>query len=74
MKLLNRIKTLRNPLKPLLVLCGVMRSFIFCLKNDPVKGCDVYKKEGCAHVDGFLCDYPGCSILKNYRNEQNKQK
>ena len=35
--------------------------------NDPVKGCDVYKNVGCTHVDGFLCDYPNCSILKEYR-------
>jgi hypothetical protein len=35
--------------------------------NDPVKGCDVYKNIGCAHVDGFLCDYPNCSILKDYK-------
>jgi len=42
--------------------------------NDPVKGCDVYKNIGCAHVDGFLCDYPNCSILKDYRmNERIKE-
>jgi hypothetical protein len=42
--------------------------------NDPVKGCDVYKNIGCAHVDGFLCDYPNCSILKEYKmNERIKQ-
>ena len=35
--------------------------------NDPIKGCDVYKNIGCAHVDGFLCDYPNCSILKDYK-------
>jgi hypothetical protein len=29
MKTLNRIKTLRNPLKPLLVLCGVMWRYLF---------------------------------------------
>jgi len=34
--------------------------------NDPVRGCDVYKNIGCSHVDGFLCDYPDCSILKKY--------
>ena len=35
--------------------------------NDPVKGCDVYRNIGCSHVDGFLCDYPDCSILKEYK-------
>jgi hypothetical protein len=34
--------------------------------NDPVKGCDLYKNEGCCHVDGILCDYPKCSMLKEY--------
>ena len=41
--------------------------------NDPVRGCDVYKNIGCTHVDGYLCDYPSCSILKDYRmNERIK--
>jgi len=35
--------------------------------NDPIRGCQVYKDIGCAHVDGFLCDYPNCSILKDYK-------
>ena len=34
--------------------------------NDPVKGCAVYRNIGCSHVDGFLCDYPNCSIMKDY--------
>ncbi len=33
MKILNRITNLRNPLKPLLVLCGVSHSFISCGKR-----------------------------------------
>lgn len=33
-------------------------------KKDPVKHCDVYKKEGCAHVDGMLCDMDKCTIRK----------
>lgn len=37
------------------------------LKNDPVRGCNVFKEEGCAHVDGLLCDYPDCDILKEHR-------
>jgi hypothetical protein len=38
--------------------------------KDPVRGCDVYKNIGCAHVDGFLCDYPNCSILKDYKMKE----
>ena len=37
--------------------------------NDPVKYCEVYKKEGCSHVDGYLCDFPKCSMLLEYREE-----
>lgn len=38
--------------------------------TDPVKHCDLYKDKAagsCAHVDGPLCDFPGCSMLRNYR-------
>lgn len=38
--------------------------------NDPVHSCDVYRDKSigsCVHVDGPLCDFPDCSILKNYR-------
>jgi hypothetical protein len=40
--------------------------------NDPVRECEVYKNIGCSHVDGYLCDYPDCSIRKNYMNQQEK--
>lgn len=35
-------------------------------ENDPVYSCKVYKDLGCSHVDGFLCDFPNCSINKKY--------
>lgn len=40
--------------------------------TDPVKHCDLYKDKAagsCAHVDGPLCDFPGCSMLKEYREQ-----
>ena len=40
--------------------------------SDPVKNCPVYKSLGCAHVDGYLCDYPNCSIVEKYLNKENK--
>ena len=43
-----------------------MKSLLELLRNDPVKGCEVYKNEGCAHVDGLLCDFPECSIRQEY--------
>lgn len=39
----------------------------YTMINDPVKYCDVYKSEGCSHVDGYLCNYPYCSILKEWK-------
>tara|TARA_R110000787_G_scaffold62470_3_gene141262 strand:+ start:1337 stop:1516 length:180 start_codon:yes stop_codon:yes gene_type:complete len=40
-------------------------------ENDPVRSCDVYKKIGCSHVDGYLCDMKTCDILKDYKKENN---
>jgi hypothetical protein len=37
------------------------------LPYDPVKDCDIYLNEGCAHVDGYLCNIDECEI-------KNKQK
>lgn len=37
--------------------------------SDPIKKCPVYKDTGCAHVDGYLCDYPNCAIMKKYNEE-----
>ena len=36
---------------------------------DPVQGCELYQEEGCAHVDGLLCDFPECSMLKEWKNK-----
>ena len=38
-------------------------------ENDPVYGCEVWLNEGCSHVDGLLCNYPECEILKQYRKD-----
>ena len=38
-------------------------------KNDPLKDCQVYKKLGCSHVDGLLCDFPNCSLNNDFINE-----
>ena len=37
--------------------------------NDPVYSCPVYKSEGCSHVDGLLCDFPECDIIKKTHKE-----
>ena len=33
---------------------------------DPVFHCEFYKKNGCTHVDGYLCDMPSCEIRADY--------
>jgi len=34
--------------------------------NDPVYNCKLYREQGCSHVDGILCDYPECTMNKEY--------
>ncbi len=31
------------------------------LPYDPVKDCEIYKKEGCIHVDGMICNIEECN-------------
>jgi len=40
-------------------------------RYDPVVGCKLYKDDGCAHVDGYLCDFPDCQMLKEYLESEN---
>lgn len=41
-------------------------------ETDPVYKCTLYKKRGCAHVDGMLCNYDTCRerILFEIRNTE----
>ena len=41
-------------------------------ETDPVHGCELYKEQGCAHVDGMLCNFPRCSMLADYRKDELK--
>lgn len=43
---------------------------IFKTSSDPVKGCELYKNIGCTHVDGILCDFPTCKMLKDYKENK----
>lgn len=36
---------------------------------DPLTYCHYYKKYGCAHIDGYLCNVSDCSILKEYNKD-----
>jgi len=42
--------------------------------NDPVRYCELYKHKGCSHVDGYLCDFPKCSMMLEYRHELDRWK
>jgi hypothetical protein len=42
---------------------NIMKVFQFnSAKDDPVKHCEVYARQGCTHVDGPLCDMRSCDI------------
>lgn len=38
----------------------------FIKNTDPVHSCKLYKDEGCAHVDGMLCNFDECRERKEY--------
>jgi len=35
-------------------------------KNDPIKDCQLYNDKGCSYIDGFLCNFPSCSMNEEY--------
>jgi len=47
---------------------------LFSRSNDPVYSCKLYKDKDCSHVDGYLCDFPKCSINLDYLNELTVEK
>ena len=57
----------------MLRVCKWLKEIFDCIRYlnvyDPARCCDVYKKQGCSHVDGFLCDVKTCGILKKYKAE-----
>lgn len=42
----------------------------YIYQNDPIKKCQLYLNEGCSHVDGYLCDFPECSMNLKYLASQ----
>ena len=45
-----------------------MQKNILSRRNDPVTHCELYIKEGCSHVDGFLCDMNTCDMRQKFLN------
>lgn len=41
---------------------------------DPIVYCEYYKKHGCAHVDGYLCNIMNCSTLKEFLVRTNRRR
>ena len=41
--------------------------------NDPVYSCIVYKRHGCSHIDGMICNMKTCSILEEYKLRELEQ-
>ena len=48
-----------------------IKYLIFIFKNDPVYYCSLYRDFGCSHVDGYLCDFPDCTMNKEYEGKRN---
>ena len=51
-----------------------IREIVYIHKNDPVKKCELFRDKGCSHVDGYLCDFPNCSMNSNYLKSKENQK
>ena len=43
------------------------------MSKDPVTHCKLYREEGCAHVDGYLCDYETCEMRLEYSGAPGKK-
>jgi hypothetical protein len=63
----------------IIILIGAITVIIFrnvreaCMVSDPVCNCELYKDESCSHVDGMLCDYPKCSMNKEYKEKKDEE-
>lgn len=41
---------------------------------DPLKYCTYFKKYGCSHVDGYLCDILTCNIFIDFEKTLSRYK
>lgn len=46
---------------------------LFDSSDDPVKHCELYRDEGCAHIDGFLCNLDTCEMRREYKSLKSQQ-
>ena len=47
----------------------ILLAIIDYVDNDPVKYCELYKSEGCTHVDVMCCNFPNCTTLIEWENK-----
>lgn len=50
-----------------------LKNFTTIYASDAVKHCALYKRNGCAHVDGILCNYEDCSMRLDFIKKHNKK-
>jgi hypothetical protein len=53
------------------LLIGIFAIFLLILlmylkKNDPMVGCEKWRRKGCDKISGADCTYPDCETLKKY--------
>jgi len=37
------------------------------IKKDPFYSCELFKETGCSRIDSYLCNYPKCNMLNEYK-------
>lgn len=58
----------------MLIAIAIIAFVLRLIFPNPVKDCTLYKEEGCAHVDGMLCDFPKCCMYREYVKEKEEIK
>jgi hypothetical protein len=48
------------------LLIRLRNDLVRTLRSDPVKYCELYRNEGCSHVDGLLCEMDTCKERRDY--------
>jgi len=51
-----------------------LKRFIHTIRTNPLRTCDTYKKSGCCHVDGYLCNPDTCEGYNLKYDERRKEK
>lgn len=74
-----------NSIIPIIIgmICFITNNNMFNFKKifryinffrNPCENCIIYKEIGCSYAKSDLCDYPICSLLKDYKNAKKRKK